>query len=334
MADIDVSSVQSPGGPAGEMSSALKGQRFQKAWETLIRLSLLFCAAFSIFVTLGIIVALFAEAIPFFLREEVTLLKFLTGTRWAPIARPVAPENFGVLPLLNGTLMITVISGAIAIPLGLGAAIFLSEYAATSVRRVLKPMLEILAGIPTVVYGYFAISLITPFLRSLADNINVRLGTDIDVSFFNALSAAIVVGVMIIPMVASISEDALRAVPRSLREGSYGLGATKYETTTRVVVPAALSGIFAAFILALSRAIGETMAVTIAAGATPRITLDPLESVQTMTAYIVQVSFGDTPLASINGQSIFAVGGTLFLITLAMNIISNVVVNRFREEYE
>lgn len=327
MADIDVGSV-------GGMDEALRGQRFQKITEGLIGLSLLFCAAFSIFVTIGIIVSLFAEAIPFFLREEVTLVKFLTGTRWAPIARPVTPDNFGVLPLVNGTVMITVLSGAIAIPLGLGAAIFLSEYAATNLRKVLKPALEILAGIPTVVYGYFALSLITPFLRGFADTINASLGTDIDVSFFNALSAAIVVGVMIIPMVASISEDALRAVPQSLREGSYGLGATKYETTTRVVVPAALSGVFAAFILALSRAIGETMAVTIAAGATPRITANPLESVQTMTAYIVQVSFGDTPLASINGQSIFAVGGTLFLITLAMNIISNIVVNRFREEYE
>jgi phosphate transport system permease protein len=195
-------------------------------------------------------------------------------------------------------------------------------------------MLEILAGVPTVVYGYFAITFITPLLRNMSDWLNATAGVDVRINIFNALSASIVVGVMIIPMVSSVSEDAMRSVPRSLREGAFGLGATRYEVATRVVVPAALSGIIAAFILAISRAIGETMAVTIAAGATPRMTLNPLNSVQTMTAFIVQVSVGDAPAGSINGQSIFAVGTTLFLMTLVMNIASNQVIRRFREVYE
>ncbi|HEC23095.1 MAG TPA: phosphate ABC transporter permease subunit PstC, partial [Chloroflexi bacterium] len=247
---------------------------------------------------------------------------------------PVVPENFGILPLINGTLMVAVLSGLIAIPLGVGAAIFLSEYAPDGLRRVLKPLLEILAGIPTVVYGYFALTFITPLLRNFFDWFNALAGTAIRVDFFNALSASVVVGVMIIPMVSSISEDAMRSVPRSLREGAYALGATRFEVATRVVLPAALSGVIAAFILAFSRAIGETMAVTIAAGTTPKMTLNPLTSIQTMTAFIVQVSFGDTPHGSINSQSIFAVGSTLFLMTLVMNLLSGVVIRRFREVYE
>ncbi len=295
---------------------------------------LFLCGIASILVTLGIMVSLFSETIGFFGRPEVSLWKFLTGTTWKPIAKNPTPENFGILPLVNGTLMIALFSALVALPLGLGSAIFLSEYAPERLRRVLKPVLEILAGVPTVVYGYFALTFITPLLRSLFDGVNATLGTDIRVDFFNALSASVVVGVMIIPMVSSISEDAMRAVPRSLREAAYALGATKFEVATRVVVPAALSGIIAAFILALSRAIGETMAVTIAAGATPKMTLNPLTSVQTMTAFIVQVSFGDAPAGSINGQSIFAVGTTLFLITFVMNLISDRVLKRFREVYE
>jgi phosphate transport system permease protein len=225
--------------------------------------------------------------------------------------------------------MIAVISGSIALPLGLGSAIFLSEYASDRLRSVLKPLLELLAGIPTVVYGYFALSFVTPILkRVLEDQLGIR------VSFFNAFSAAFVVGIMIIPIIASISEDAMRAVPRSLREGAYALGATKFEVSTKVVVPAALSGIISAFIIGISRAIGETMAVTIAAGATPRMTLNPLDGIQTMTAFIVQVSFGDAPAGSINGQSIFAVGATLFTMTFVMNIISASILKRFREVYE
>lgn len=309
--------------------SFLGGGEVRSLKEQIIALILFGCGVFSILITVGIIISLFTEAIGFFARPEVSLFKFFTGTTWRPLASDVQPENFGVLPLINGTLMIGFFSAVVAIPLGLGSAIFLSEYASDRVRNVLKPLLEILAGVPTVVYGYFALSFITPLLQGILEQ---RLG--IDVSFFNALSASIVVGIMIIPTVASISEDAMRAVPRALREGSYALGATKYETATKVVVPAALSGIIAAFILAISRAIGETMAVTIAAGATPRMTLNPLETVQTMTAFIVQVSFGDAPAGSINGQSIFAVGATLFAMTFIMNLISAAVLKRFREEYD
>jgi phosphate transport system permease protein len=296
--------------------------------EKLIALGLFACGALSILVTIGIVFALFSEAISFFSRPEVNLWTFLTGTQWRPLAAKVVPENFGVRPLVQGTLLIAGIAALIAIPLGLGSAIFLSEYASPRIRNSIKPLLEILAGVPTVVYGYFALSFITPLVRSVFEDL---LG--IDVSFFNALSAAIVVGIMIIPTVASISEDAMRAVPRSLREGAYALGATKFEVSTKVVVPAALSGIVSAFILGISRAVGETMAVTIAAGATPRMTWNPLDSVQTMTSFIVQVSFGDAAAGSINGQSIFAVGAALFVMTFVMNIISDLIVKRFREVY-
>ena len=297
--------------------------------EQIIAILLFSCGIFSILVTIGIIVTLFSEAIAFFFRPEVDLFTFLTGTNWRPLASNVVPENFGVRPLIRGTLMIAVIAGGIAMPLGLGSAIYLSEYASDKVRSVLKPSLEILAGIPTVVYGYFALSFITPILKKLLEE-----NFGIEVSFFNAFSAAVVVGIMIIPMIASVSEDAMRAVPRSLREGAYALGATRFEVATKVVVPAALSGIISAFIIGISRAIGETMAVTIAAGATPRMTLNPLDSVQTMTSFIVQVSFGDAPAGSINGQSIFAVGATLFIMTFVMNIISGIILKRFREVYD
>jgi len=297
--------------------------------EKFISLILFFCGFFSILVTIGIIISLFSETIGFFLRPEVSILNFFTGTTWRPLSRPMSPDNFGVLPLLVGTMMVAIISAAIAVPLGLGSAIFLSEYASTKARSVLKPLLEILAGIPSVVYGYFAISFITPLIKTVFET---WLG--MQVSFFNALSASIVLGIMIIPTVASISEDAMRAVPMSLREAAFSLGATRFEAVVQVIVPAALSGIIAAFILAISRAVGETMAVTIAAGATPRMTFNPLESIQTMTAFIVQVSFGDAPAGSINGQSIFAVGATLFSMTFIMNLISDIVMRKFREVYE
>ena len=297
--------------------------------EKVMKVLLFGCGVFSILITIGIIISLFSEAIAFFARPEVNLFTFFTGTTWRPLSSNIVPENFGVRPLIRGTLMIAIMSGAIAIPLGLGSAIYLSEYASDKVRNIIKPLLEILAGIPTVVYGYFALSFITPLLKTVLEE---NLG--IEVNFFNALSASIVVGVMIIPMVASISEDAMRAVPRSLREGAYALGATKFEVSTRIVVPAALSGIIAAFILGISRAIGETMAVSIAAGSTPRMTMNPLDSVQTMTSFIVQVSFGDAPSGSINGQSIFAVGATLFAMTFIMNIISQSFIKRFREAYD
>jgi len=278
-----------------------------------------FFALISVFTTFGIIGVLLQETILFF--QQVSIVEFLTGTRWTPL---FATKKFGVLPLVNGTVLVA--SGAmfVALPLGLLAAIYMSEYASLRARSVLKPFLEILAGIPTVVYGYFALLFVTPILKSIFPQ----------TQSFNALSASIVMGFMILPTVASISEDALSAVPRSLREAAYALGATKAEVATQVVIPAALSGIAAAFILAISRAIGETMIVAIAAGQQPKMTLNPLESIETMTAYIVQVSLGDTPHQSIAYQTIFAVGMLLFLMTLVMNIISYFFTKRFREVYE
>jgi phosphate transport system permease protein len=311
----------------------LAGRRTSAVRESIVRALLYGCAALTVLTTLLIIFSLFSEAFGFFGHPEITLLGFLTGTTWQPLAEPIASGNFGVLPLVNGTLLTAVLSGMIALPLGVGSAIYLSEYARPRVRSVLKPVLEVLAGIPSVVYGYFALSLITPLLRSLSAWLNTTLGTNIRVDFFNAASASIVMGVMILPLVASISEDAMRAVPQSLREAAYGLGATKFEAATRVVVPAALSGIIAGFILAFSRAIGETMVVAIAAGSTPRMTLNPLQSIQTMTGFIVQVSFGDNPVGSLSSQAIFAVGAALFVITFAMNIVSNTILRIFREEY-
>jgi phosphate transport system permease protein len=275
----------------------------------------------SIFVTLGIVVILFLESSRFFSYDEVSLVKFLTDTQWTPL---FADKHFGILPLLVGTLMVAVIALLVAVPLGLLSAIYLSEYARDNVRSALKPILEILAGIPTVVYGYFALITVTPFLQKLLPNLGV----------FNALSAGIVMGVMILPMVSSLSEDALRVVPTSLRNAAIGLGATKFEVTTRVIVPASLSGIVSAFILAASRAIGETMIVTIAAGMNPRLTFSPLQSIETMTAYIVQVSLGDTPVGTLEYQSLFAVGMALFVITLFFNIISHFIVKRYREVYQ
>jgi len=262
---------------------------------------------------------LVTETFSFF--REVSIVDFLTDTRWEPMFQE---QHFGVMPLLSGSMLVAGGAGVIALPLGLLTAIFLSEYASPRLRRTLKPLLEILAGVPTVVYGYLALTLVTPFLRVVFPQTEV----------FNAAAASVVVGIMIIPTVSSLSEDALRAVPNALREGAYGLGATKLEVSTRVVVPAALSGVIASFILAISRAVGETMAVTIAAGNLPNLTLNPLESIQTMTAYIVQASLGDTPQGTLAFRTLFAVAMTLFLITLAMNILSQWVLSRFREEYQ
>jgi phosphate transport system permease protein len=295
-------------GRPGEVT--LTGRRASALKERLIAGALFLCAAASALVTLGVVAVL--------LRETV---EFLTSTRWEPAFQE---QHFGVLPLLAGSVLVAVGAAVIALPVGLMTAIFLSEYADERLRKVLKPLLEILAGIPTVVYGYFALTFVTPVLRIFLPQTEI----------FNAASASIVVGVMIIPTVSSLSEDALRAVPDALREGAYGLGATKLEVSTSVVVPAALSGVIASFILAISRAIGETMAVTIAAGNLPNLTVNPLESIQTMTAYIVQVSRGDTPQGTVVYQTLFAVGMTLFLITLAMNVMSQWVLARFREEYE
>ena len=276
------------------------------------------CALVSVLITTGIVVSLVSQAWGFFI--EVSIWDFLTGTRWTPILKP---QSYGVLPLVSGTLLVTALAAAVAIPVGLAAAIFLSEYAPDKARRALKPTLEILAGIPTVVYGYFALTFVTPQLQKILPDLLV----------FNALSAGLVMGLMIIPMVSSLSEDAMLAVPRLLRQAAYALGATRLEVSLRVVVPAALSGIMAAFILGISRAIGETMLVTIAAGATPKMTVNPLESIQTMTAYIVQLSLGETPHGTLEYNTIFAVGLLLFLITLIMNILGHWIVRRWGGRY-
>ncbi|WP_307205837.1 phosphate ABC transporter permease subunit PstC [Paenibacillus harenae] len=279
---------------------------------------LFLCASVSIMTTIGIVVTLLTETYQFF--KTIPILDFLFGTKWSPL---IPPKSFGVLPLLSGTLMITVIACLVAVPIGLASAIYLSEYAPKKVRKVIKPILEVLAGIPTIVYGYFALSFITPIIQSIFPSAGI----------FNALSAGIVVGIMIIPMVSSLSEDAMSSVPRSLRDGAYALGATRFEVALKIVVPAALSGIVASAVLAFSRAIGETMIVTLAAGSTPNMTANPLDSIQTMTAYIVQVSLGDTPHGTVEYGSIFAVGMTLFVITFLLNILAQYVARRFREEY-
>jgi len=287
--------------------------------ERLITVSLFLCSFLSILTTLGIIFVLLFEALQFF--GEVSFLEFITGTRWTPL---FSSKQFGVLALVSGTFLTAVLAMTVALPLGLLSAIYLSEYSPEGVRKAIKPVLEVLAGIPTVVYGYFALLFVTPLLRGISDEILV----------FNALSAAMVMGIMILPMVSSLSEDAMRAVPRSLREGAYALGSTKLEVSTLVVVPAALSGIASAFILAVSRAIGETMIVTIAAGQNPNFTLNPFVPIETMTAYIVQVSQGDTPNGTLEYKTIFAVALLLFALTLVMNLLSQYVVRRYREEYE
>jgi len=297
----------------------LSHKRLREWKEEAVRSLLFLSASVSVVTTLGIVIVLFHEGASFF--DEVGILEFLTGTRWTPL---LEPRHFGVLPLICGTFLIVLGSAAIALPVGLASALYLSEYAGKRTRRIIKPILEVLAGVPTVVYGYFALTSITPLLRIVFPETQV----------FNAASASIVVGIMILPMVASLCDDALRAVPTALRQAAYALGATSLEVSTRVVVPSALSGIFAAFVLAVSRAIGETMAVTLAAGATPNLTANPLESIQTMTAYIVQVSLGDTPHGTVEYKTIFAVAALLFLITLSLNVVANRVLQRYREEYQ
>lgn len=286
--------------------------------EKIIKIILAMFAGVSILTTIGIVTVLLSESIGFF--QEVSIVEFLTGTEWTAL---FSNPKFGVLPLISGTLLVTIIGSAIAIPLGLGSAIYLSEYASEKTRKVLKPIIELLAGIPTIVYGYFALTVISPIIRTMFPSSSV----------FNALSGGIAVGIMILPMISSLSEDAMRAVPESLREGAYALGCTKLEVATKVVVPAALSSIISSFILGISRAIGETMIVALAAGATPNMTLNPLESVQTMTAFIAQVASGDVSHGGLIYKTIFAVGLLLFCITLLLNILSRYIVEKYKEEY-
>ena len=292
----------------------------RRRWgEDVIKGILALCALISVLTTLGIVVALFEPAIEFF--REVSIVDFLTGTEWAPLFEPA---SFGVLPLVAGTFLVSFLAVLVCAPFGLGAAIYMSEYAPARARKILKPTLEVLAGIPTVVYGYFALTFLTPRLQDVG----------IDVGPFSALSAALVMGVMLIPTVASISEDAMSAVPNDLRDGAYALGSTRMQVATRIVVPAAISGIIASFVLAISRAVGETMIVLIAAGGQPSWTFDPLEAVQTMTAFIGATGQGDIATDTIAYKTIFAVGATLFVMTFVINIVAIRLVRRFREVYE
>jgi phosphate transport system permease protein len=286
--------------------------------EKVVAAILFFCALISVLTTFGIVFIIFQVAFEFF--QEVSLADFFLDTKWTPL---FADRHFGVWPLINGTFLTTAIAMAVAIPLGLCSAIYLGEYAPPKLAAILRPAFELLAGIPTVVYGYFALLFITPVLRNF-----------LPLEIFNALSAGLMMGVMITPTVGSISLDAIRAVPRSLREGAYALGITKLESIFRVVLPAALSGITASIILGISRAVGETMTVVIAAGQQPRLTINLLESVETMTAYMAQISGGDSPRGSVNFKTLYAVGAVLFVLTLILNIVSYWISNRFKEKYD
>ena len=289
--------------------------------ETLIQGFLFFCGAFSILTTVGIVYELGKEALLFFRNPEVNLWEFFTGTKWQPQI-----SQFGILPLVTSTVITSLIAMLIALPLGLMVAIYLSEYASPRARNALKPTLEVLAGVPTVVYGYFALTFMTPLLRSI-------FGQNV-VGIYNMASGGIVMGILILPLITSMSEDALSAVPRSLREAAYGLGATRLEVAVKIVVPAALSGIAAAFIVGVSRAIGETMIVALSVGAGPNFTFNPFQGAETMTGHIVRISGGDISYDSIDYNSLFAIGLLLFLMTLTLNIISQRIVQRFREVYD
>jgi phosphate transport system permease protein len=290
-----------------------------KIKEKIIELVLKFFASITILTTIGIIAVLLFESIAFF--KSVSILDFLTDTQWTPL---YSEKHFGILALVSGTFLTAVIAIAVALPIGLTIAIYLNMYAPKSFRKVLKPFLEILAAIPTVVYGFFALTIVTPFLQTIYP----------DLETFNSLSAGIVMGIMIIPFISSLSEDALHAVPKSLKLASFGMGATRFQTAFKVMVPAASSGIIVSIILAISRAIGETMIVAIAAGQQPQLTLDPTVPVQTITSYIVQVSMGDAPQGSIEYKTIFAAGLTLFLFTFILNSISFYIKKKYQEKYE
>ena len=305
---------------AGAQPVAIRLRAEGTRWsEVIVKVVLALCALVSVATTVGIVLALLQPSIEFF--REVSIVDFFSGERWAPLFKPA---SFGVQPLLVGTFAVTFWACLVALPLGLLAAIYLSEYATPRSRRTLKPALELLAGIPTVVFGFFALTFFTPLLKDFG----------IDVSVFNVLSAGLVMGVMLIPTVASISDDAMTSVPQELRDGAYGLGATRLQVSTRIVVPAAISGIVASYVLAVSRAVGETMIVLIAAGGLAQIAYDPREPAQTMTAFIGATGLGDVPTGSIEYKTIFAVGLTLFVLTLVMNIVSIRLVRKYREIYE
>jgi phosphate transport system permease protein len=312
----EASAIPRPGSPRLGVARPRYGER------AIVGI-LFLCALVSVLTTVGILFALLQPTIEFF--GEVSIREFFTTSTWSPL---FSPPKFGVLPLVTGTLVTTLWALVVCLPFGLGAAIYLSEYATARARNYLKPLLEVLAGIPTVVYGFFALTFVTPLLQ----DIWFLPGQPPQV--FNALSAGLVMGIMILPTVASVSEDAMSAVPQGLRDGAYGLGASKMQVATRVVVPAALSGIVASFVLGISRAVGETMIVLIAAGGTPNLSFNPVEAMQTMTAFIAAAGLGDQPTGSIGYQTIFAVGSALFVATLVMNVFSIRLVRRYREVYE
>ncbi len=342
----DTKFMMTTANPAAEQpSTAFRGRArsrpLRQLREGLIRLLLLACAMFSIATTIGIVLVLFSETFGtrwlgsmigvewawlnrpgFFSFEGVSFWEFITGGEWNPLLG--SEQHFGIWPLICGTMLVTGVAMVIAIPLGLITAVFMSEYAPKRLRNILKPVLEVLAGVPTVVYGFFALTVITPFLRSISDGFDV----------YNATSAGIAVGIMCLPIVTSISEDALQSVPRALREGAYGLGGTKFDVSVRVVVPAGLSGIVAASLLAIARAVGETMIVALAAGNLAQLTLDPRGQTQTMTAYMVQIFLGDVSNLGVEYYSSYAVAATLFTITLILTLIGQYIRIKFREEYE
>ncbi len=305
----------------GDMNKALKKRQFNRPGESVILMVLTLCAAVSLVTTVLIVAVLVRESATFF--QHVSFAEFFLETEWQPLFEPV---SFGIWELVGGTLLVTFWALVFAVPVGLATAVYLSEYANSTTRKVLKPLLEALAGVPTVVYAYFALTFITQ------DLLRPVFGSEVNV--FNALAASIMLAVMILPTIASISEDAMASVPRDLREAAYGLGATRLEVTIRVVFPAALTGIIAAILLAIARVVGETMIVAIAAGSTPQLTANPLEGVQTMTGFMLQVGLGDAARGTVDYQSLFAVGMMLFLITLAFNVAAHFFVRRYREEYE
>ena len=326
-----------PAAPLQPDAYPLRSRALIKVRDRLVVGSLFAAGVFSVGITLAIVFILFGETIRFFGMPEVSLWSYLTGTKWTPLLG--ANKQFGMWPLVTGTLMVSAIAALVALPLGLVTAIYLSEFAPPRVRATIKPALEVLAGIPTVVYGFFALTTITPALRSIVE-FSTRWMTPPGepgyavFEFFNSTSAGIAVGIMCLPTVCSLSEDALRAVPKGLREGAFGMGSTRFDVAIKVVTPAALSGIIAAFLLAISRAVGETMIVALAAGGLARLAYNPAEGAQTMTAYMVQIFLGDAEFGSVEYYSSYAVGATLFIMTLGLTLLGNWVLARYREAYE
>jgi len=317
--NVDSLGVSSGDALAKKLAEAAQA-RFKIRWNEIIIVKFLqLCAWVSVATTIAIIAILAVESGAFFL--SVPVWQYLSGSEWSPL---IEPRAFGVLPLISGTLVVSLGACLIAVPLGLASAIYLAEYASPTIRKIIKPTIELLAGIPSVVYGYFAVTTVTPLLQGLFPSTEV----------FNAASAAIVLGFMVLPMITSLCDDAIRATPRVLQEGGFALAATKAEVALHILIPASMSAIMASFILGFSRAIGETMAVALAAGSTPNMTLNPLVSMQTMTGYIVQVAMGDVPHGTIEYQSIFAVAATLFVMTMLLNIVSHIIVRRFARHWE